>query len=172
MEKFILIKENFLTNFECKTIVDNFKEKTEKETKSNGINYAFFEEKDYETFSFLKEKIFNFFQEYCKLYPQINFTKNKWAITEFRFKHFKPGNYFKDWHSEHEFENNKRILCLQIYLSDHNCGTEFYEGITVMSKKGKAVLFPAYFTHTHRGQPCPEFKDRYLIGGYAVFTNQ
>jgi hypothetical protein len=56
-------------------------------------------------------------------------------------------------------------------LSDNNCGTEFYEGATIISKKGKVLLFPAYFTHTHRGQLCPEFKDRYILGGYANFVD-
>ena len=62
-----------------------------------------------------------------------------------------------------------RVLAFQLYLSDHNCGTQFMNGEYVESDIGKAVLFPAYFTHTHRGQACPQKKTRYLITGYFNF---
>lgn len=170
MNNFILIKDNILNKNECELIINYFKNKTKSESV-NGINYAPFEEKDYINFIFLRDRVKLLFDEYLKLYPQLNFVKDKWLLNDFRFKHFKPNNYFKNWHSEHSAETNKRLLCLQFYLSDHNCGTEFYDGFTVFSKLGRALLFPAYFTHTHRGQLCPEFKDRYILGGYANFSN-
>jgi hypothetical protein len=170
MSNFILERDNILSKDECKLIINYFKDKTELE-KLNDIHYAFFKNEDYERFIFLKEKVTFLFNEYSKEYPQINYTKDKWLLNEFRFKHFKPNNYFKEWHSEHSIGANKRLLCLQFYLSDHNCGTEFYDGYTVLSKTGRAMMFPAYFTHTHRGQLCPEFKDRYILGGYANFSD-
>ena len=48
-------------------------------------------------------------------------------------------------------------------------GTEFFNNEVIQSELGKVVLFPAYFTHTHRGQVCPEKKDRYLLTGYLEF---
>ena len=53
-----------------------------------------------------------------------------------------------------------------IYLSTHKCGTEFHDGLLILSHIGRLTIFPSYFTHTHRGQVCPEKKDRYLLGGY------
>jgi hypothetical protein len=170
MTSFILVKDNVLNKNECISIIDYFKNKTESDTM-NGINYAHFTKNEYIKFIFLKEKVTYLFEEYLKTYPQLNFVKDKWLLNEFRFKHFKPHNYFKGWHSEHSVDNNKRLLCLQFYLSDHNCGTEFYDGYTVLSKTGRAMMFPAYFTHTHRGQLCPDLKDRYILGGYANFSN-
>jgi hypothetical protein len=170
MKDFVLERNNILSKDECKSIINYFKDKTETE-KVNDIHYAFFKNEDYERFNFLKDKVTFLFDEYIKEYPQINYTKDKWLLNEFRFKHFKPNNYFKGWHSEHSIKGNKRLLCLQFYLSDHNCGTEFYDGYTVLSKTGRAMMFPAYFTHTHRGQLCPEYKDRYILGGYANFSD-
>ena len=43
---------------------------------------------------------------------------------------------------------------------------------TIMSVKGRATLFPAYFTHTHKGHICPEKKDRYIITGYVNFVRR
>lgn len=39
----------------------------------------------------------------------------------------------------------------------------------IKSEIGKVVLFPAFYTHTHRGQVCPENKNRYIITGYFSF---
>jgi hypothetical protein len=165
---FLYTEENFLSKDNCDFIINYFKNKTEKETSKNGINYAYFLEKDYINLFFLKEKIDNIMLKYVNTYPQLNFV-GKYAYTEFRFKHIKPNNFFKNWHSEHNIEAPNRILCMQIYLSDHNCGTEFYNNQTILSKKGKVVIFPSFFTHTHRGQICPELKDRYILGGYCNF---
>ena len=33
-------------------------------------------------------------------------------------------------------------------------------------------MFPAYFTHTHRGQACPHNKDRYMLGGYFHYFDK
>lgn len=168
MLDFILIKDDILNKNECEIIINYFKNKTDEKV-INGINYALFKEDDYKILNFLEFKIKLLFDEYIKIYPQLKYTKEGFIANEFRFKHFKPGNFFKDWHSEHSIENNKRLLCLQIYLSNHNCGTEFYNGQTILSKEGRAMMFPAYFTHTHRGQICPDNKDRYILGGYANF---
>lgn len=170
MKNFIFVKDNVLNKNECELIINYFKNKT-KLDKENSINYSYFEEEDYKKFIFLKERLIFLFNEYSKKYPQINYIKGKWSLNEFRFKHFKPNNYFKEWHSEHSINSTTRILCLQFYLSEHNCGTEFYDGYTVISKIGRAIIFPAYFTHTHRGQLCLEFKDRYILGGYTNFSN-
>ena len=41
-----------------------------------------------------------------------------------------------------------------------------------MSKSGRLAMFPAYFTHTHKGEVCPENKDRYLLTGYISFISK
>jgi hypothetical protein len=166
--KYILTKDDFISNKESKDIINYFINKINKQTDLNGCNYAHFENNDYINLSFLKDKINSFFKQYGEIHKELNFITGTWALTDFRFKNFKPGNYFKNWHSEQSLNQN-RILCFMIYLSDHNCGTEFFDGNTINSKTGRALIFPASFTHTHRGQICPENKERYLLGGYGTF---
>ena len=39
----------------------------------------------------------------------------------------------------------------------------------VRTKSGRGIMFPAYFTHTHRGSICNKGLDRYIISGYYCF---
>lgn len=162
---FTLIKNSFLSKEDCKFVIDLFKDRTEKEI-SNGINHYYFLKEDIDKIKFVHEKIFKLFNEYHSIYPEINIIPGNKILTEFRFKHFKPGNYFSNWHSELSYKTPMRLVGFTIYLSEHNCGTEFFDGTYIKSEEGKAVIFPSSFTHTHRGQPCPDKKDRYLLTGY------
>ena len=66
-----------------------------------------------------------------------------------------------------DLTNEPRILSILVYLSNHNCGTEFYNGKVIKSVKGRALIFPAFWTHTHKGQPCPDNKYRYILSAYV-----
>jgi hypothetical protein len=49
MKDFVLERDNILSNDECESIINYFKDKTEKEV--NDIHYAFFKKEDYENVS-------------------------------------------------------------------------------------------------------------------------
>jgi hypothetical protein len=168
---FILTKDNFFTENECTEIINYFKDKTKK-PENNYLNYL---QSDIEQSPYMfsvSTKILSYIDEYKQLYPESNETSSYWGFTNMRFKHFMPGKNFDSWHSEHSFYYPYRMLSIMIYLSNHNCGTEFYNGDIIKSKAGRLTIFPAYFTHTHRGQVCPENKDRYLLTGYFNFVRQ
>jgi hypothetical protein len=61
------------------------------------------------------------------------------------------------WHMENEaVENRQRVLAWSVYLNDvHEGGeTEFlYQRRRVEAAKGTLVMWPAGFTHAHRGNP-------------------
>ena len=69
-----------------------------------------------------------------------------------------PKGGFHSWHAEQgTTSDSTRCLTWMIYLNDTPEGegtTEFIEqGLQVQPKKGTVVLFPAAWTHTHRGNP-------------------
>lgn len=163
MDKFTLINDNIFTSEECNNMIEEY---------SNNINYNKYSKYNYNDifyFDEIRNKLTPVINQYLLINPEINFVASKFGLQNFRFKHFKPGNYFSDWHSEHCLTYLNRVLSVQIYLSKHNCGTEFYNGNCIKSEIGRVAIFPAYFTHTHRGQPCPENKDRYIITAYISF---
>tara|TARA_Y100001973_G_C5193214_1_gene332357 strand:- start:2067 stop:2615 length:549 start_codon:yes stop_codon:yes gene_type:complete len=175
LRNFIYAKENFLLAEECDEIIKFFKKIPEKIFYKFGNYEGVYlnDDSDYlkdDKLSFLKDRFQTALNEYIKLYPELNFVK-PFYLTEIRFKHWKANNFFDSWHSEHSEETPNRILNFMIYLSTHNCGTQFLDKRIIKSEKGKLVIMPSYFTHTHRGMPCPEKKDRYMIGGYFNFKN-
>ena len=81
----------------------------------------------------------------------------------------KPSGGYHIWHHEQSTLNSaERVLTWTIYLNDVEEGgeTEFlYQSKRIKAKKGKILIFPAAFTHTHRGNP-PLSGDKYILTGW------
>ncbi|WP_088329544.1 2OG-Fe(II) oxygenase [Lacimicrobium sp. SS2-24] len=81
------------------------------------------------------------------------------------------------WHSEvyPQAEHNDalhRILLFMYYLNDVEQGGEtdfYYQDLSVRPKRGRMVIAPAYFTHTHRGQ-VPVSNDKYILTSWVLFN--
>ena len=164
----VLIINNSLSNKECDSLIKNSIPKLEGSLKKPW-NYDYYDiNEDNKTINNLSK---NILKKYIKKYPEVNITWDKWSVGKFTFKQFKPGNFYDDFHSEQSIED-PRVLSTLVYLSDHNCGTEFYNGFTIKSVKGRAMVFPPYWTHAHKGQPCPDKKFRYILSAYATFERK
>jgi hypothetical protein len=86
-----------------------------------------------------------------------------------------PTQGYHIWHCEHDanFDCNNRILSWILYLNDVEEGgeTEFlYQSLRFKPKTGTFILFPAHFTHTHRGNP-PLSGVKYIATGWIEFLN-
>ena len=86
-----------------------------------------------------------------------------------------PGGGFHNWHCEHaQIEFCDRILAWMFYLNDIERGgeTEFlHQRCRIKPERGKLVLFPAAFTHSHRGNP-PLDKTKYIVTGWFNLCRQ
>ena len=89
-----------------------------------------------------------------------------------------PGGGFKLWHTERlptnavSIENDQsiqRVLVFMTYLNNaKDSGTDFkYQKTSFDCIKGDTLIWPADFTHTHRGQPTKEKK--YIITGWMHY---
>jgi predicted 2-oxoglutarate/Fe(II)-dependent dioxygenase YbiX len=80
-----------------------------------------------------------------------------------------PGQGYHVWHAESmTIESCRRILAWTVYLNDVEEGgeTEFlYQHMRVKPKAGTLVIWPASFTHVHRGNP-PLSGSKYIITGW------
>jgi hypothetical protein len=60
-----------------------------------------------------------------------------------------------------------------VYLNDIKQGgeTEFLnQAMRVQPEAGKVVIFPAYFTHVHRGNPVLSAQDKYILTGWFEYV--
>lgn len=83
-----------------------------------------------------------------------------------------PGGGYHLWHCEvNDIDSCRRILVWTLYLNDDFEGgeTEFlYQHKRIKPKTGTLVIWPAGFTHVHRGNP-PLSGVKYIITGWVEF---
>ena len=84
----------------------------------------------------------------------------------------KPGQGYHIWHGEVQGKwSCNRLLTWTVYLNDEfEAGeTEFlYQQYRYKPSKGDCIIFPAAYTHAHRGNP-PIGGDKYIITGWVEF---
>lgn len=82
----------------------------------------------------------------------------------------KPGQGYHQWHSETGGQgNNQRLLATMMYMNDVEEGgeTEFlYQSKRYKPTKGTFLIWPAGFTHTHRGNP-PLSGEKYIATSWV-----
>jgi len=110
--------------------------------------------------------------KYLKKYPDAN-NSAKFNINEFyNIQYYLPNGGFKKWHYEASgISTCKRNLVFMTYLNNvGNCGTEFkYQKIKIKCKKGLTLIWPAFYTHTHRGIISKK-NEKYIITGWFSYT--
>lgn len=132
--------------------------------KDLGVNLRWVNEPIAQEVHALCQKYLN---KYVEKYP--SFAIQSAFSIDCKIQKTPPKGGFHIWHSEQGFETSTRCLVWTLYLNDmpDNEGeTEFLEyGIKVPAKKGILCLFPASFTHTHRGNAVYSH-DKYIATGW------
>ncbi len=85
-------------------------------------------------------------------------------------QYYPPGGGFKKWHYErnaYAFDELSRVIVYMTYLNDvDDAGTEWlYQNFKTKAKKGLTVMWPAEWTHTHKGIISPD-KEKYIATGW------
>jgi len=100
---------------------------------------------------------------------------NAWGITEnMNIQYYQPGAGYKQWHTERVgklIPSVTRHLVFMTYLNDvfDEGGTEFfYQRIRTQPRKGLTLIWPADWTHLHRGVVSPS-EEKYIITGWFDF---
>ena len=183
---FIGIYENVLSNEDCESIISRMEEWKSSgygigrpddntircdEAFSDTHQYFLTEEQRIKVFHALWE---NAYKKYASEFDILN-TFFRHSVDEIKGQITKPGQGYHVWHPEIiSMRDSHRILSYILYLNDVDEGaeTEFlYYKKRVAPKQGRLLLFPAHFTHTHRGNTNLSEHNKYILTGWFVFSH-
>lgn len=97
------------------------------------------------------------------------------SITEFNVQKFEPTHHYKMWHIEDGGPDPKRPqrkLVWMMYLNDVMEGGEtqfLHQNKAYKPRKGTGLIWPAGWTHPHRGQAAPN-ETKYICTGWTVYS--
>ena len=114
-------------------------------------------------------------EEYKETYPFLN-DVYFWSIyRDYNVQRYLPGQGYKAWHCENNGPRvgSDRVLAWMIYLNDvPDGGTEFnYELPNLDAKTGTLAIWPAGWTHFHRGI-VSETKTKYIVTGWFSYVEE
>lgn len=113
--------------------------------------------------------------EYLKKYIHADEVAKFSVNTNVKIQYYNLNEGFKNFHSENTGDGYtlKRHLVFMTYLNDvEDGGTEFkYQKIISPAIKGLTLIWPAQWTHTHRGQ-ISSTKEKYIITGWFSFNEE
>jgi len=88
-------------------------------------------------------------ENYVKKYPDVNRLARFTLTSQYNIQHYKKGGGFKKWHCERT-----------------DGGTMFRnQDLIIPAKKGLTLIWPAEWTHTHKGQ-ISNTKEKYIVTGW------
>jgi hypothetical protein len=183
---FIGVYEDLLSKERCQQIIDkmeNHMSSLPSEIRNGKEQFPNEDvgRKDYQIFANkvfggITKDINNVLDACISLYADEFFTlKNigKFRSDEVKLQKTPPKGGYHVWHCEHSNKfTSDRVLAWTLYLNDIPDGegeTEFlWQGIRIKPKTGTVCIFPASFTHTHRGNPVYSC-DKYIATGWFEF---
>ena len=187
--QFIGMYENVFPEYFCKHLIEEFErlnksgitsDRKESENASKTFKadrHAFLNYKTYNLSAFngeaaldifwkgLQECFLDYTEEYDIL-KEIKITCNNIKIQK-----TDPGEGYHVWHCErsHDSGNEARELVYAIYLNDIDEAGEteyLYQKLRIPPKENTCVIWPAGFTHPHRGNVVYGNKSKYIITGW------
>lgn len=108
-----------------------------------------------------------------------NLVQSMYEFDQINLQHYRAGSGgYHHWHSEHyphptdaSQRSLRRVLLWLIYLNDVAEGGQtdfYYQKLSVQPARGRLVLAPCGFTHTHRGS-VPVSGDKYVLASWVMF---
>ncbi len=172
----------------CEDLINYFENNLAKQTKGStikGVNPNIKDSMDIritpneiilpgnEVFKTYFEKLFECYKNYIDEWPFLKDFAEGLEIGAFNLQRYIPGQHFKKIHTERaSIDNSHRIFAFMTYLNDVEEGGSTYFShydIEIQAKKGLTLIWPAEWTHAHRGNILKAGK-KYIITGWINFA--
>tara|TARA_R100000353_G_scaffold104150_1_gene75257 strand:- start:1474 stop:2079 length:606 start_codon:yes stop_codon:yes gene_type:complete len=184
---FISIYDNALTKNECELIINEFESNKDIQVEGKSGNYeiqpkvkksidiGYRMNDNSVTSSILSKSLNHHIELYKEEYPDLTNLIYPWeCMNLYNIQKYLPkGGYFSRHCEVASIVTSNRVLVWMFYLNTvPNGGTLFpsYE-IGTNAVQGRLVLWPAYWTHGHKGQ-ISDTHIKYIATGWHIFTEK
>ena len=183
MENFIEVYDNALTQDECESIVNWFEEsehihqvgqcgehEIRKDIKDS-TDICIRMDEPWLPSKIIVPALSKSIIDYCDKYPMLNDISQFGNDMVYNIQRYRPNQGFFKEHCEQFCRAYSRVLAWTLYLNDVEDGGETYYtyyDLKVKSKEGRLVIFPAYWTHAHKGI-VSKTETKYIATGWFSF---
>ena len=114
-------------------------------------------------------------EKYKKKYIYCDKQQAAWSFERvIKIQKYLPKEAYFSWHYERvgDSQTNKRNLVFTTYLNDVKDKGEtdfYYQKLKIQPRKGLTLIFPAEWTHTHRGLTSTKDTKYIITGWYGYF---
>ena len=127
-----------------------------------------------EAFKAYFDQLLECYKNYVEEWTFLDKISERLEIGSFNLQRYKTGQHFKAIHTERSsLENLHRIFAFMTYLNDVQEGGSTYFShydIEIQPRKGLTLIWPAEWTHAHRGNIL-QAGSKYIITGWINFAN-
>jgi hypothetical protein len=120
--------------------------------------------------------LYQVIEQYKEVFPWCFKELRPWGFTSPRLQRYNPGKVYNELHCENDGNSQViyRHLVYMTYLHDivDGGGTEFiHQNLITPAEKGLTLIWPAQWTHYHRGIVAP-VDTKYILTGWCVFVDR
>jgi hypothetical protein len=125
--------------------------------------------------NYINSKLQIAINEYVEKFPMMN-DLQRFVLEGYNIQRYLPGEGFYTWHCENSGYKGggDRVLAWMIYLNDltDGGGTDFkIQNHTEKAEACKMLIWPAFWTHTHKGQ-VSETQTKYIVTGWYRYISE
>ena len=125
-----------------------------------------------EVFKTYMHNLFDCYRDYLVQWPFLNGIGKNLEVGTFNLGRYRPGQHFQKVHTERSsLDTLHRVLAWMTYLNDVDEGGSTYfthYDLEIKPQKGLTILWPAEWTHAHRGNVVLK-GSKYMITGWMNF---
>ncbi len=122
----------------------------------------------YEIFKDYSDFLFRCYQDYCEQWPFLLNFKQTLEANTFNIRRYNQGQFFEGMDAERDLENLRQFFVFITFLNDVERGGSIHfrhYDLEIKPQKGLTLIWPADWTHAHRGNMI-EIGTKYIITGW------
>jgi len=129
-----------------------------------------------EVFEKYFHNLFSCYKDYVLQWPFLSVFAENLQVGKFNLQRYQSGQHFQSMHAERtSLETLHRVFAWMTYLNDVDVkegGSTFFShyGLEVQPRKGLTLIWPAEWTHAHKGNLL-NADSKYIITGWMQFPN-